>query len=117
VHEIVELERAGWQALSTSREAADAFYNRVLAERVVFLLPGGTRLDDRAAVLASLQGPPWTAHELSEERVLDLGADAAALTYRARAARDGGEYEALVNSTYVHTTGTWKLALHQQTPA
>jgi hypothetical protein len=117
MHDVVDLERAGWHALSTGGGAAAAFYERTLADDVTFLLPGGMVLRDRAAVISSLQGPPWTSYELRDEHVLPLGADAATLTYRVRATRDGAVYEALVNSTYVRDAGSWKLALHQQTPA
>jgi hypothetical protein len=114
--EVVDIERAGWDALSAGGSAAADFYERNLAHEVTFLLPGGMVLRDRAAVIRSLQGPPWTSFELHDEHVQPLGAGAAALTYRVRATRDGDVYEALINSTYVRDAGSWKLALHQQTP-
>jgi hypothetical protein len=115
VHEIVELEHAGWSALAEPSGAAGPFYAEVLATRVAFVLPGMV-ITERAAVLDSMQGPPWEAYELDDERVLELGTDAAAVTYRARAVRDGSAYEALITSAYVREGGAWKLALHQQTP-
>lgn len=114
--ELLSLERAGWEALSSSGEAATDFYREVLAAEVLMLFPGGMVVDDRDAVIASMGGAPWTSFELSDERVLALGDSAAVVAYRARASRGGDEYEALVNSTYVHQDGAWKLALHQQTP-
>jgi hypothetical protein len=52
-------------------------------------------------------------------RVIRLTDDAAIVTYKASAQREGqgSEYVALVSSAYVSRDGTWKLAFHQQTPA
>jgi len=38
------------------------------------------------------------------------------VAYRATARRDGADYNALFNSTYVREGASWKLAFHQQTP-
>lgn len=38
------------------------------------------------------------------------------MAYQATAQRDGGDYTALFNSTYVREDGSWRLAVHQQTP-
>ncbi len=115
--ELLEIERAGWRALSTGGDAAATFYDEVLAGEVLMLLPGGMVIDDRASVVDSMRGAPWTSFELSDERVLDLGEAGAVVTYRATAVRDGQEYRALFNSTYVREDGAWKLVLHQQTPS
>ena len=40
----------------------------------------------------------------------------AALTYRGSARRGDHTYDALFTSTYVYEAGSWKLAVHQQTP-
>lgn len=47
VEELVELEMAGWDALSGTADAAREFYGEVLADEVVMLLPGGLVIDDR----------------------------------------------------------------------
>ena len=114
--EPMDLEREGWAALSTDG-AARPFYERVLADRVLFVLPRGMLVDDRTAVLDSMSGPPWTTFELADERVVDVGRDAAVVAYRASAVRDGVRYEALVTSTYQRTPEGWRLVLHQQTPS
>jgi hypothetical protein len=114
--ELTELEREGWRALSTSGDAAAGFYERVLAARVLMLLPGGLVITDRRQVVDSMRGDPWSSYELSEERVLPLGDDAAVVAYRATATRDDVTYTALFNSTYVREAGEWRLAVHQQTP-
>jgi hypothetical protein len=114
--ELMQLERDAWKALSTSGEAAADFYGRVLHDDVLMLLPGGLVIDDRAAVIDSMQGAPWDSYELSDERVLALGHDSAVVAYRATASRGGTGYTALFASTYVRVDGSWRLAVHQQTP-
>ena len=114
--DLVELERSAWQALASSGEDAAAFYERVLADRVLMLLPGGLVIDDRAQVIDSMRGAPWDEFDLSGERVVPLGDDSAVVAYQARARRGDTTYEALLTSTYVREDGAWRLALHQQTP-
>ncbi|HJQ76039.1 MAG TPA: nuclear transport factor 2 family protein [Acidimicrobiia bacterium] len=114
--QLIRLEREAWQALSTSGEAATSFYDGILADDVMILLPGGTLIDDRAKVVASMSGDPWESFDLSEERVLELSDSVAMLVYRVTATRHGQEYNALLSSTYVREDGAWRLAIHQQTP-
>jgi hypothetical protein len=95
--DLLELERDAWRARSTDGEAAATYYERMLAEKVLMLLPGGLV-------------------ELSDEHVLELDDRTAVVAYRARAKRSNQGYEALFNSTYVRANGAWRLALHQQTP-
>lgn len=115
--ELLELERAAWHALSTSGEAATAFFREALDDRVLFLLPLGLVVDDRDEVLDSMGGEPWRSWRLEGEQVVPLGPDAAVVAYTAHAQRgDDPEYHALVNSTYRRTPAGWRLALHQQTP-
>jgi hypothetical protein len=114
--DLVELERSGWNALATSADDAAAFYEGVLARRVLMLLPGGMVIDDRARVVDSMRGAPWDSFELAGETVLPLSDSSAVVAYRARARRGDAEYEALIASTYVREDGAWRLALHQQTP-
>lgn len=114
--ELLDLEHRGWEALSKSGEAAAAFYDEVLADEVLMLFPGGMVMDDRDEIIASMSGPPWESYEITAEWAIPLGEDAAVVAYRAVAVRQGDQYEALFNSTYVRTGESWKLAFHQQTP-
>jgi hypothetical protein len=68
--DLIELERAAWQALATSGDAAADLSARVLADDVLMLLPGGLVIDDRAAVVDSMRGEPWTSFELTDERIV-----------------------------------------------
>ena len=115
-NELIELERAGWDALSTSGEAATKYYDDVLSDEVLVIMPGGMLIDDRQQVVDSMGGAAWSCYQLQDERVLELDPDSAIVSYRGTATRDGQDYEALFNSTYVRRDGDWKLALHQQTP-
>ena len=113
---LLELERSAWRALSSDRRAAASFYDEVLADDVLMLLPGGTVIDDRDDAIRSMGGSPWASYQLADERVFDLSDEGAVVTYRATAERDGVHYEALCASTYVQCGDGWRLALHQQTP-
>jgi len=114
--ELLDLEREAWRALSTSGEAAAAFFADALADEVLMLLPLGLVVDDRDDVIDSMRGEPWTSYQLVDERVLPLGDDSAVVAYTAHARRADMDYHALVNSTYRRTDGGWRLAFHQQTP-
>ncbi len=113
--QLLDLENAAWRSLTQQGEAA-RFYDENLARDVLMLFPGGMVIDDRQAVIDSMDAPPWASFEIIEPRVLPLSEDAAVLAYRVHAQREERDYEALLNSTYVRESGTWRLALHQQTP-
>ena len=115
-NELVELETAGWHALSTGPEEATAFYSEVLASQPVVLLTNGLRITDRQQIVESMGGPPWTAFEIIEPREDYLGDDAGVLTYQVRADRNGTPYSALLTSVYAKEDGAWKLKVHQHTP-
>jgi hypothetical protein len=116
IEELVQLELDSWTALATAG-AARPHYQRLLADDIAMLLPGGTVIEDRQAVIDSMSGPPWDEYELvGEAHVLPLGDHAGVVHYRARARRGDHRYEALFSSTYVRQHGEWRLAVHQQTP-
>jgi hypothetical protein len=114
--ELLDLERRGWDALSEGGDGG-RFYDEVLDDRPVMLLPGGMVLTERAAMIDAMSGQPWSAYELDNLRVTELTNDAAVVSYGVIARRDPGfEYSALLSSTYVRRPDGWKLAFHQQTP-
>ena len=76
-HELIDLECAAWEALS-SPAAATEFYADVLADDVLMLFPGGMVIDDRQAVIDSMQGAGWSEFTIDDERVLELSPDSAA---------------------------------------
>lgn len=113
---LLELERAGWDALCESR--GGAFYGELMSDDGLMILVNGFVLD-RNAVVESLDGAPaWDSYELSDERVVPLGTDAAALVYRAVAQRDGeAPFEAIMTSVYHLVGGELRLEVYQQTTA
>lgn len=113
--ELLQLERDGWQAISEHRGAE--FYSSRLAADALMVLPGDMVLD-RQTALDSIDGPvTWEWFRLENDRVMALGDDAAALTYRVTAKRPGEEaHSTLITSTYVRHDGSWLMAIHQQTP-
>ena len=116
-NELRGLEEQGWRALSSDSKRAVDFYQEVLDDAVVMLLPGGLALTDRDVIVASMGGRPWTAFRLEDPQVLRPTRDTGIVTYGVVAQREGApEYSALVSSLYVHRDDGWKLAFHQQTP-
>jgi hypothetical protein len=114
--ELIGLEEQGWEALSSGGEAARAFYERVLDRTVVMLLPGGLVLDERAAIIDSMSGQPWSSYELQDMQSFHPTQDTAVVTYGVVAQRDAQEYSALMSSVYVRREDGWRLTFHQQTP-
>lgn len=112
---LVDLERAGWEAL-TKPGAGARFYDEHLADDALMVFGFGV-LDRAQALEAMGAAPPWSWFRIEEPRVLELGDGGAVLTYLATAQREGeAEYSGQTTSVYVRSDGSWKMALHQQTP-
>lgn len=110
--ELIELERRGWEALSTDRGAD--FYRDLLTEDALFAFPFGvmSREDALAAIEAA---KPWSRFEIWDERVLELSDDSATVVYLVAAEREGQpEFRATLSTTFVRRDGEWKQAFHQQ---
>ena len=113
MNELELVERDGWQALS-GPGGAD-FYARVMLDDGLMVFPG--MVMSKAEALETMREvAPWSSFELSDVRVVGSGPDAALVTYRARAVREGRQYEATMSSVYVRRDGEWRLLLHQQSP-
>ncbi|QEN15739.1 nuclear transport factor 2 family protein [Mycolicibacterium sp. ELW1] len=113
--ELLEIERAGWQALCES--TGDRFYGDLMTEDAVMVLANGSVLDRPAVISALGQAPPWTRFTLSDERVISAGPDTAALVYVGTAERDGADepFAGAMSSVYHRVDGRWRLVLYQQT--
>ena len=114
--ELLRLEHAGWTSLCEG--SAGEFYGGIMTEDALMVLLDGSVLD-REQVEASLQdAPAWSAYEITDERLVEMGSDAAAFVYRGRAFRASGgpPIDARMSSVYVRRDGRWRLALYQQTP-
>ena len=112
-HEIEELERRGWAALSGPDGAA--FYEEVMSDDGLMVFPGLTL--DKARTIRAIRGErPWSSHELADVRVVEDG-DTSLITYHAASRRAGDDqYRARMSSVYVRRDGRWRLILHQQSP-
>ncbi|MCR2799716.1 nuclear transport factor 2 family protein [Microbacterium sp. zg-Y818] len=116
VSELLRLENAGWQSLCDG--SGGDFYGTVMTDDGLMVLADGSVLD-RGQVIASLaDAPAWSAYEITDERLIEIGRDAAAFVYRGRAFRASGgpPFQAEMSSVYVRQDGKWRLALYQQTP-
>ncbi len=114
LEELVQLETAGWEALSSDR-GADHYAEAMTADAVM-VVPGMVLSRDQA-VAAIGEAPPWSSFRIDDPRVVRLVDGAAALTYRATAQRQGSPaFEALMTTTFVRDGDRWRVALHQQTP-
>lgn len=114
--ELIDLERQGWEALSSVGEAGKDFYAAMLREDAVMLFPGGMRTEGRERILQSLGIQPWETFQIENPRVIALTENVATVVYKVTARRQRLQpYIALISSTYVRNEG-WKLVVHQQTP-
>jgi uncharacterized protein (TIGR02246 family) len=112
-HEVEDLERSGWDALS-GPTGAD-FYDDLMTGDGLMVF-SGLILDKQGALRAIAAARPWSRHALDDVRV--IGDDrTAVIAYHAVAQRTGEEeYRARMSSTYVRRAGRWRLLLHQQSP-
>ncbi|MGG6237177.1 DUF4440 domain-containing protein [Nodosilinea sp. AN01ver1] len=117
MQDLADLERQGWQALSTEGDAGQRFYSQVLHDSAIVLLPGGMALRGKANILAALAAQPWQSFHLEDLEAIALSPAAGIVVYRVSAQRAGSApYRALISSTYALSDGEFKLMLHQQTP-
>ncbi len=117
MQDLIELEKQGWQALSSGSEASERFYGAILRDDAVMLFPGGMRIEGKEQILASFAAQPWASFQIDAPKVIALSEHAGVVVYGVSAQREGSEpYKALISSTYVRSNGGWKLVLHQQTP-
>lgn len=112
---LMALEHEGWRSLTGS--AGGDFYGDLMTADAVMVLVNGMVLD-RDSIASSLDdSSPWASYELTEERLVGVGDDAAAVVYKASATRDGQPepFVALMSSVYRLVDGRPRLALYQQT--
>ena len=113
--DLLDIEREGWDSLCAG--SAAEFYGRVMTDDGLMVLANGMVMDRNQVVEALGQSPPWMSYELDDVRVVEMGADAAALVYMGTARRDDGEpFVGAMSSVYQRVGGDWRLALYQQTP-
>jgi hypothetical protein len=114
LHELEDLERQGWRALSGT--SGEAFYDQTMADDGLMVFPGAV-LDKHESLLAIASASPWQTFELSDLRVVTVAEDVAFITYSARAVRSNASpYQAVMTSLYRRAGNRWQLVLHQQSP-
>lgn len=116
LNELLDLEHQGWQSLCDSTGAE--FYGQLMTPDGVMVLAHGQVFDRQAVVDSLNDAPPWRRYEITDERLIRLSDDQAALVYIGRAYRDSADavFVALMSSVYTRQDGAWRLALYQQTP-
>jgi hypothetical protein len=111
---LLDLERRGWQALSSSDPIP--FSEEWLADDALIVVPGMV-IDREAFLEAVAREVPWSSFQIGEPRTVVVDDQTAALIYRATAQRPGRPpFTGVLTSLYVKRAGRWKLVLHQQTP-
>jgi hypothetical protein len=109
--ELLPREEGFWRAAG-DRES----YAAHVADDAIHVFPGWG-VSDLPTVLEGVDSAaPWDSFSLEGARAIELGPDAAALVYTARASRGGEPYVAAVTTVYRRRAGGWELVLHQQTP-
>ncbi|MGN6597671.1 MAG: nuclear transport factor 2 family protein [Actinomycetes bacterium] len=112
---LLNLERRGWDSLTRSQ--GGDFYGRLMTEDAVMVLVNGMVLDRDTVAGPLNDSPPWETYALTDERLVPVSDDVAALLYRATATRAGEDepFLALMTSVYRMVDGEPRLALYQQT--
>jgi len=114
---LVDLERQGWESLSSDPVKAQEFFGSVLADNAQMLFPDEIRLIGKVQILEMMGGPPWQSFEMLETQIVELSDTAQAVTYKVIAQREGAKpYRALICSTYALRPTGWQLVVHQHTP-
>lgn len=112
---LVDLERQGWEALSSGR--GGGYYREHLTQDALMAFAFGVVGRDDA-IEAIESAPPWASYEIRDPRVIPLTPDSGVVVYGVTAQRTGqSPYTATISSTFVRRDGAWRLAFHQQTPA
>jgi hypothetical protein len=114
--DLAAIERSGWSASSSTQEKAEDFYQELLDDDVVMLLPGGRCITDRDEALRSMSGSPWDGYLLEDVQVRFPRTGVGVVTCGVVARRGRIRYSALTCSTYVRRVDGWRLLVHQQTP-
>jgi len=112
--EIIDLERRGWDALTSPNGAA--FYADLMTDDAMMVFPGSV-MTKQESLAAMRSAKPWSSYKFEDPRVLRVGTGGRLVLYRVTAKRAGADpYDALMTSIYVRRSDGWKMVFHQQTP-
>lgn len=115
--ELLELEHAGWQALSTGRSKGADHYAALMTEHALMVLANGQVMTRDDVVESLREAPPWDTYTIDEPQVLAITDDVRAVVYLATGTRGETTFRGAMCSVYVRADGRWRLALYQQTAA
>jgi hypothetical protein len=114
--DLKKIEEGFWYAAGAGKQGA--YYREYMAEKGIAVMPEPypvmTKQD--AINMADEVMAPWEDVRIENPRFLPLGAKSVAMVYHGKAMRNGQPYSANITSVYVKDNGSWKLALHQQSP-
>jgi uncharacterized protein (TIGR02246 family) len=113
--QLLDIERKLW-----TNDAV--FYKHSLTEDAVLVFAETGPITRAVAIEAihaeNAEGRRWAEVDIGEVRLARLTTAACLLTYTVAARKESERsgMSALASSVYVHRSGAWKLAFHQQTP-
>jgi hypothetical protein len=113
--ELLELEHAGWQALSTGGSKGADHYAALMTEHALMVLANGQIMSRDEVVEALRDAPAWDTYTIDEPCVLAVTGDVRAVVYRSTATRGDTTFTGAMTSVYVRADDRWRLALFQQT--
>jgi Domain of unknown function (DUF4440) len=114
LEQLLTLERRGWQSLCDG--TGDKFYGQIMTDDALMVLANGATMDRAAVTSALAQAPPWARYDISDARLVSVGAKSAALVYVGTGHRDSGApFVGAMSSVYRRLDDEWKLVLYQQT--
>ena len=107
-------EHAGWKAILAGH--GGDHYARAMTRDALMIVDGAVLgRDDVSASFAGVA--PWDSYEIHEPAIVRLGDHAGVVAYRAVTRRGGDTVELRMSTTYLYGGGSWRVAMHQQTPA
>lgn len=112
--DIEKIERGFWDHAQDGQ-----YYQENTAESFTGVFSGMDYVDQTTTVKMTAEASAWSDVHMSDIHFVELGQDAAALVYKAKA-KQGDEkkpYAATITSVYSREDGRWKLALHEHLPA
>ena len=113
--ELKDLETEMWRA---NREGDGAFYDRVLRDDTVLVSKYG--VVGKADIVPNItkNENPYLRTDLSDFKVVPVGADSALITYRAEVTALVGDaeqtFQVLATSVYARSGDQWQSMFHQQ---
>ena len=114
LHELLDLERAGWQSLCES--TGSDHYGGLMTDSGRMVLANGAVMSRDDVIDALQDAAPWSSFSIDDPEATALSDDVAAIIYTGTGHRgDGDDFIGVMTSVYVRRASRWKLALDQQT--